>query len=189
MTKLLALALAATSLTATSAHAARLVDFTVQTGINGTNVPGAPTSATITGTFDYDAVGAGSTTAVSNFNVLLASNGINYADFPGGVTANVTNLTGSTGTLNFFNSGATIFSFALSNFGPGGATATTVSNATSFTYGDGTPITIAAGSTGSISTVAAVPEPGTWALMLFGFGAIGYSMRRRRVSYTLPQAA
>ena len=27
---------------------------------------------------------------------------------------------------------------------------------------------------------AAVPEPGTWAMMLVGFGAIGYSMRRRR---------
>lgn len=27
---------------------------------------------------------------------------------------------------------------------------------------------------------AAVPEPGTWAMMLLGFGAIGYSMRRRR---------
>ena len=28
----------------------------------------------------------------------------------------------------------------------------------------------------------AVPEPATWAMMLLGFGAIGYSMRRRRVS-------
>lgn len=27
---------------------------------------------------------------------------------------------------------------------------------------------------------AAVPEPGTWAMMLVGFGAIGFSMRRRR---------
>lgn len=27
---------------------------------------------------------------------------------------------------------------------------------------------------------AAIPEPGTWAMMLLGFGAIGYSMRRRR---------
>jgi hypothetical protein len=28
--------------------------------------------------------------------------------------------------------------------------------------------------------MAAVPEPGTWAMMLLGFGAIGFSMRRRR---------
>ena len=30
---------------------------------------------------------------------------------------------------------------------------------------------------------AAVPEPGTWALMLFGFGAVGVSMRRRRTTH------
>lgn len=32
---------------------------------------------------------------------------------------------------------------------------------------------------GSRGTTA-VPEPGTWAMMLVGFGAIGFSMRRRR---------
>jgi hypothetical protein len=31
----------------------------------------------------------------------------------------------------------------------------------------------------NLSRVAAVPEPGTWALMLVGFGAVGFSMRRR----------
>jgi hypothetical protein len=39
------------------------------------------------------------------------------------------------------------------------------------------------------ASVAAVPEPATWAMMLFGFGAVGYSMRsRRRVGYKAPQA-
>jgi hypothetical protein len=32
------------------------------------------------------------------------------------------------------------------------------------------------------SAVPAVPEPATWAMMLLGFGAIGFSMRRRRSS-------
>lgn len=32
----------------------------------------------------------------------------------------------------------------------------------------------------SFANVPAVPEPGTWALMLLGFGAVGFSMRRSR---------
>jgi hypothetical protein len=35
---------------------------------------------------------------------------------------------------------------------------------------------------------AAVPEPATWAMMLFGFGAVGFQMRRKRTA-TLLQAA
>ena len=31
--------------------------------------------------------------------------------------------------------------------------------------------------------IAAVPEPGTWAMMLFGFGFIGIAARRRRAGY------
>jgi hypothetical protein len=36
---------------------------------------------------------------------------------------------------------------------------------------------------------SAVPEPTTWAMMLIGFGAVGYSMRRRKVGYARVQAA
>jgi|SRR5579884_3212987 len=36
--------------------------------------------------------------------------------------------------------------------------------------------------TGSVSfTIASVPEPATWAMMLLGFGGIGVAMRRRRL--------
>ena len=34
-----------------------------------------------------------------------------------------------------------------------------------------------------------VPEPGTWGMMLMGFGAAGYAIRRRRRSAGLPQVA
>ena len=42
---------------------------------------------------------------------------------------------------------------------------------------------------GTGAIVTAVPEPGTWGLMLFGFGAIGVGMRRRRRVGGLPQMA
>jgi hypothetical protein len=33
------------------------------------------------------------------------------------------------------------------------------------------------------ASVAAVPEPGTWALMILGFGGAGYMIRRRRIAF------
>lgn len=42
---------------------------------------------------------------------------------------------------------------------------------------------------GEITPAAAVPEPGTWAMMLLGFGGIGYSMRKARRARALPQVA
>jgi hypothetical protein len=41
----------------------------------------------------------------------------------------------------------------------------------------------------NLGTVAAVPEPATWALMLIGFGAVGSSMRRRRGTGVIQQMA
>lgn len=41
----------------------------------------------------------------------------------------------------------------------------------------------------NLNAVAAVPEPGTWAMMLLGFGAIGFSMRRGRRVKAIPQIA
>jgi PEP-CTERM motif-containing protein len=42
---------------------------------------------------------------------------------------------------------------------------------------------------GDVQLIDSVPEPGTWAMMLLGFGAIGLSMRRRRRTFALAQAA
>lgn len=40
-----------------------------------------------------------------------------------------------------------------------------------------------------LSLTSAAPEPATWAFMIVGFGAAGYSLRRRRVSYGSAVAA
>lgn len=39
------------------------------------------------------------------------------------------------------------------------------------------------------NAVAAVPEPATWAMMLVGFGAMGFAIRRRKVRATVSYAA
>ncbi len=39
---------------------------------------------------------------------------------------------------------------------------------------------------GGVATVAAVPEPGTWAMMLIGFGGMGVAMRRTRRRSSAP---
>ena len=39
------------------------------------------------------------------------------------------------------------------------------------------------------AVTAAVPEPGTWATMLLGFGAIGFALRRRRRTIPTAQVA
>ena len=40
----------------------------------------------------------------------------------------------------------------------------------------------------SRAVVAAVPEPGTWAMMLLGFGAVGFAVRRRRPTVNVRHA-
>lgn len=41
----------------------------------------------------------------------------------------------------------------------------------------------------SLLQTAAIPEPGTWALLILGFGGLGYSMRRRNAKVSVAKAA
>lgn len=98
-------------------------------------------------------------------------------------------LSSTTGVINFGTllTGTTVFGFHTGGAGDGNQGTFFFS----FDAGSGTDvITITdrlnANETG-LSNAAlfqtgagAVPEPGTWAMMLFGFGAIGASLRRRR---------
>lgn len=63
-------------------------------------------------------------------------------------------------------------------------------------YGDGLGEYLVAGGTirygavdiGSVPDPGAVPEPSTWAMLLFGFGSVGFAMRRRRQKLTIAYA-
>lgn len=48
-----------------------------------------------------------------------------------------------------------------------------------FAFAGNNPV-IGGSATGNVTITPAVPEPGTWAMMLLGFGAIGLSVRSRR---------
>ena len=62
---------------------------------------------------------------------------------------------------------------------------TSVSISSDVQLGDVRQVRITAG-----PLMGAVPEPGTWAMMLVGFGAVGYGMRRRaKVNFVRTQAA
>jgi hypothetical protein len=58
-------------------------------------------------------------------------------------------------------------------------------------YSNGTGGNAAPGNVllGGLSLTTSVPEPGTWAMMLLGFGAVGAAMRRNRKKLTLTQLA
>jgi hypothetical protein len=60
------------------------------------------------------------------------------------------------------------------NFGNGGSFSVALNDVTF-----GTPGSSQVGGTFTLLT-ASVPEPGTWAMMLIGFGAVGFAMRRSR---------
>lgn len=68
------------------------------------------------------------------------------------------------------------------NFGDGGSFSLALNNVTF-----GTPGSTAVGGTFTLIT-SAVPEPSTWAMMLIGFGAVGFAVRRRKPAANLQLA-
>lgn len=196
----IAAAAAILALVAAPAAAQSNANFTITTGLAGNNVPGTPTTGTITGGINYSTFFSsptGGSSAVTDFNVALANgsnySGMNFDSLSSGINAVLSLTSGKTGTLSFFaNNSATnpLFSFDLTNLYtsdchgtlPGGGLTSTLTT----TIG---AVNIDAGSTGTLTVNSAVPEPATCALMLMGFGGMGLALRRKRVSNLLPQVA
>ena len=100
-----------------------------------------------------DATGALVTGSTSGFIVPFTSCGV---------------AAGGCGAVDWSNT-PTIF-----NFGSGGSFSVLLHDATFGTPGS-------ARVSGTFTYLSAsVPEPGTWAMMLLGFGAVGFALRRRR---------
>ena len=91
---------------------------------------------------------------------------------------NFNTVTLNNGTSNFaFNIVNGVFDSASREMIPLAAGATNLLTINGTTFGDASY-----SGTLSFGATAAVPEPATWALMLMGFGAVGFSMRRRRAT-------
>lgn len=169
MRKVFLAGLAAAALASTSANAATTVECPGGTVINGCSFNDEDGS----GSF-YNRVAGQPGTSVSFSDLFLVT-----LTTAGDLTVTLTNTpTGMTFTDLLFD-GET---FAVGTTG------------TTFTRGPGTYELRLIGSTtqtasysGTLDFSAAVPEPGTWALLLAGFGMVGYSMRRRNQAF--PQIA
>lgn len=81
------------------------------------------------------------------------------------------NPNSSGGEFQFRQANGRNISFDLSGFGQ-------ISSIHFLTRNDGGPAGFSAGNAGL--SAPAVPEPGTWMLMILGLGAVGFAMRRRQ---------
>ena len=110
--------------------------------------------------------------------------------------AKLENLDSNTGVINFATvlTGISVFGFHAGGAGDGGQ------GTFFFQFDAGAGVDVititdrlnsnATGlSNAALFQTGAVPEPGTWAMMLLGFGAMGVSMRRRRETPALLQIA
>lgn len=183
---------------ATAAAAAPVVYTGSKTLSNGTNTIKAVYSITTDGTFGsnvnigahvtdysvslddgtsifgYSRIGTGGTGSVYGSFTASATD-LRIGAFDQGLMSNSNGLTAAGSFLGLFN---------VSNFGAtaqiSDASHTTYINSLDFVNG-GKPFATAA--------AAAVPETATWAMMILGMGAIGFAMRRQKVTMRVSYAA
>ena len=122
-------------------------------------------------TFTIPASGVASGSITTNTSFLGSSTDLDLVS----VFFNGVQLTGSGVGLNevLFANSVPIFANALNTITING-----------FSRGNGSY-----GARGSFVPLgAAIPEPATWAMLILGFGVIGYSVRRRRAGYKISYA-
>lgn len=138
--------------------------------------------ATFDGTFEYDPVtkafGSYSVTATAGNLPAITYTGANSGAYSGGGA-------GPNNFILFLDNGSRYFNFSFLSPLVEGTQAINVASS----YDCNNCGTFRRVTAGSVSSVAAVPEPATWAMMLLGFGAIGASMRRRRRVTAIAQMA
>ena len=161
----------------------------------------APASAAV---FDFNFSGTGFFGGALIGNGTLTTNDTSFVNPLNGYTAQT--ITGITGTFNGSQitglanvTGSNNLFYLTGPFfvdGNGLGFSTAAGAAVNLFVTNGTNYRVNAGglNTGLVTASAsaatpAVPEPATWAMMLIGFGAMGVSLRRRRRTSTLLQAA
>jgi hypothetical protein len=131
----------------------------------------------------------GATDGTLNFLTFGLANGATFSE----VEFNLNALSSGVATITFLGAGGTVLNTTVANisangqnfFDALGAAFTSVQISTTASLSDVRQVRVG----GIAAAVAAVPEPTTWALMLLGFGAVGYSMRRRRSARPILQMA
>ncbi len=139
---------------------------------NGVYVPALATG----GDYNLDLVGYGSIGTISQTFATIAGKtytlSLDYTQNLSGKTADV--ILGST-TLTTLIGTSTWQSWSTTFIGTGSPTTLTIAE-------------VVGGNNGGIVldniSVTAVPEPASWAMLITGFGMVGYGLRRRRTAVT-----
>ena len=107
---------------------------------------------------------------ISTLSVATSTDGVNFTPVVGALSPAPTS---NTGTFTYTFTGNAVAQYVQYDFGPASAQ-----------YGSGGSGVISV--TADAPAVSAAPEPGAWALMLGGVGAMGLMLRRRRSGASLP---
>jgi hypothetical protein len=151
-------------------------------GTFGTVEPGNAIFADDGGTLFFT-FNTGAPVTIAGFNLFLADDSNTGSADRGLINIS---LSGSTDGLNFvLLDSAALQSNFQANYGSSNITVSSTFAPATFRFFrfDATEATGLGGRILELDAVTPVPEPATWAMMLLGFGAVGYSMRRRKIGY------